>query len=91
MSVEKGRLRDQTFVYLHGGGLKVVVRGEDWAKLLPYLMDGTFSSEQVANPRIVSAVPKNDLGIADQQDPYLYEKVLGTLQLLFPTKFPQPK
>lgn len=77
-------------VRIWGSDLDVVVREEDWAKIVPYLQDGSF------NPQILPTNPihnssskvRMDPATMDQDDPEFYQRVLGVLESLFPDDYP---
>lgn len=75
-------------VHLYGPGFSVYVRGEDWLKISPYLVDNTLSPQVVAYPPTVPGAPLN-VGTLTTQDPNLYNKVYGLLSMLFPIPYPR--
>jgi hypothetical protein len=90
IAAQKGQLRDITYVRLFGDGIHVVVRGEDWDKILPYLKDGSFNPREVPDPQIVylNEEVRFDPGSTETRDSALYNRVLGVLRALFPKTFP---
>jgi hypothetical protein len=75
-------------VRLYGVGIQVHIRGEDWLKLAPYFVDGTLNPLTVAFA-VPNGDPPLDVSTIDLQDPDLYNRILGLLLNLFPTKFPR--
>lgn len=57
-------------------GRSLVVQKDDWAKILPFIQDGSFNS--FLTP----------LALLDRADSFLYQRVLLTLRGLFPEPFP---
>lgn len=86
--VKTGFVRDTAFVILKGDGLEVVVRGDDWAKIVPFLQDNTLSP-----PPDVFGLTTTSTSLADIdiRDPGYYALVLGVLQGLFTQDYPFSK
>jgi len=83
-------LNNVSMVHMQGTGINVYVLGEDWLKIVPYLADGTLNPNIVAYP-IIGGDPKLDISTIDLQDLTLYQRVVGMLRGLFPTRFPTSK
>lgn len=83
-----GQTRETSYVLFQGenNSFNVLVRGDDWAKIVPYLQDDTFSPPP--EPLRPWANGAASLANIDTYDPYYYGKVLGVLQQLFPQDFP---
>ena len=75
-------------IRIWGSGVDVVVRGEDWEKIIPYLRDGTFNPIAVPVPKSVPLHPVLDLSLLDARQQAFYARVLGVLQTLFPDDYP---
>jgi len=77
-------------VYLHGRGIDIVVRAEDWVKVLPYLRDGTFNPEisPLQPPQYLQPEVMLNLSILSETDQVFYRRVLGVLEGLFPEQYP---
>ena len=90
IKVDRGTCGTMSLVHLHGRGLDLVMRGEDWAKILPYLRDGTFNPQIILPERIPVLQPEHLIEVAmlDQVDRDLYQRVLGVLLELFPESYP---
>jgi hypothetical protein len=71
-SVERAFAQNIAYVRFSGVGINVLVRSEDWVKVVPYLRDGTFNA-------IITPVGK---------DSDMYYRILRTLDPLFPADFP---
>jgi len=77
-------------VYLHGRGLSIIVRADDWVKVLPYLRDGTFNPQTspLEPPEYLHPGIMLDLAVLNDTDKTFYTRVLGVLQTLFPEDYP---
>ena len=75
---------------LQGRGLSVQVRYDDWAKIVPYLKDGTFNPLLTAFERVPYLQPEFVFTLAtlDLVDRDFYTRVLGVLRVLFPEAYP---
>lgn len=80
-------------VRLYGDGFNAVVRGSDWKRVLPFLLDGTFEPSVVPVPMRVTLDPnvQFDVPALLVEDAFLYQRVLGVLKGLFPVGFPTSK
>lgn len=77
---------------IQGLGIHVVVFRDDWARIMPYIQDGTFSPTLFpVESGFKASDPKTRFSAStiDVEDP-LYNRVLGVLQQLFTTVFPVP-
>jgi len=78
------------YVRIFGSTVNAVILKEDWALILPKIEDGTIS---LFNPSSMKfgylhpPVTYSDV-MLDQNDPRLYERILHTLQELFPEEYP---
>jgi hypothetical protein len=89
-SVTKGVLNDVLYVRIFNPGqFSVVVRWDDWVKIIPYLSDGSFDTTIVPEPRWCFLHPNQvfDASIVDLTDP-LYNRILNTLNGIFTVEFP---
>jgi|HubBroStandDraft_2_1064218.scaffolds.fasta_scaffold482175_2 hypothetical protein len=86
-SVQGGVANEVSYVLLKGQGFEALVRGDDWALILPKLLDGSLEAppDQVTNQRAFSA------STIDIFDAPFYQRVLGVLNELFPENFPTAK
>ncbi len=77
-------------IRIWGGDLEVVVRAEDWEKIIPYLRDGYFNPQLFpTNPLYTTSSKVHmDPATLDLDDPELYQRVLGVLETLFPDDYP---
>jgi len=75
-------------------GMDVLVRSDDWAKLVPYLKDGTLDLSQlpVDDPAVVLH-PNTyyDASGVEIADPALYKRILTFLLNIFTVDFPTSK
>jgi len=89
-SVTKGVLNDVPYVRVFNPGLfSVIVRWDDWVKIIPYLSDGSFDTTIVPESSWCFT-PSNqvfDASIVDITDP-LYKRILDTLNGIFTVEFP---
>lgn len=76
-------------VLLQGPGVDILVRQEDWAKITPHLVNGTFAppNNSVVNSPSRQARRTADMP-AQQADADLYDRILATLQTIFTDEFP---
>lgn len=75
-------------VHLEGQGYNVYIRGEDWAKILPYLADGTLSPLVVATAKMVSPDYRWEPGNIDIRDRDFFNRILSLLETLFTEQYP---
>jgi hypothetical protein len=84
-----GSVRNTAYVGFMGdkGSFTVVVRGDDWSKIVPYLKSDQLSPPQqpLLPWRNVGVVNLSNIDVFDAQ---YYNKVLGVLNALFPQDFP---
>jgi hypothetical protein len=71
-SVERFFVQNVACVHFWGVGINVLVRSDDWVKVVPFLKDGTF--EAILTP------------VSKESD--MYYRILHTLDPLFPADFP---
>lgn len=77
-------------IYRDDGQISVFIRGEDWAKIAPYVRDG-FWNPVVAPPgppEVFEGSWAADVATLDQTCRRLYDRVLGVLLRLFPDDYP---
>ena len=89
-SVTKGVLNSVPYVRLFNPGqFSVVVRWDDWIKIIPYLSDGSFDTTIVPEPSWCFLHPNRvyDASVVDLTDP-LYNRILTTLNGIFTVEFP---
>lgn len=80
--------QDMVRVYREDGRVGVYVRGEDWAKIQPYLADGSFSPQLFPAGQAGEASIPADVAVLDTARGSLYDRVYGTLCRLFPDDYP---
>jgi len=83
-------VRDVHCIQFSGPGIDLLVRSEDWVKVLPFLKDGTFDPLilPVSQDRVSSRTVPYDASVADLVDPELYHRILRFLDPLFTRQFP---
>ena len=90
--VDRHVVYDMPCVRLHnqGGGINLLVRADDWAKLVPYLKDGTLDVSQfpVDQPVVLSPNTYFDASASEVWDPELYGRIVTLLNTLFTIEFP---
>jgi hypothetical protein len=89
--VVTGVLNEVTYVRLFNPGvLDVVIRGDDWVKILPYVTNGFFDSTLYPEPTLFVAQSSvlSDATTIDQTSE-LYQRILNVLNELFTIEFPQ--
>jgi hypothetical protein len=88
-SCERGYARDLSYIWFHDKfGTNIVVRADDWAKVVPYLQSGDFDPSIVPVPRQV-VLYKSDGSLLDLNDQELYNRIKNALDSLFTIKFPE--
>jgi hypothetical protein len=77
-------------IHNNGGPVNVLVRSEDWAKIIPYLKDGTLSTAllPVAKPVPLHPNTHNDTAVGEIWNSELYNRIQTLLNKLFTTEFP---
>lgn len=99
MAVLRGRARVDCHVvydtpcirlFNPSGGINILVRSDDWAKIVPFLKDGTLDTRQFPVDTSVVLYPNNffDPSASEIWEPELYERVLMILRDLFTIEFP---
>jgi len=79
-------------VEIKGDNCHVLILGEDWAKIEPFIKDGSFDPLIVPNaPRTARLDPSHDMGALELVDQPFYLYVLNTLKLLFTESYPTSK
>lgn len=89
--VTKGVLNEVAYVRLYNPGIiDVVIRWDDWVKILPYITDGFFDTTIVPEPTLFVAqgAVLASASTIDQNDE-LYQRILDVLNQLFTIEFPQ--
>lgn len=72
-------------------GFVCLVLATDFAKILPFIQDGTFDPRQYPPPHFVNTgnpLINPDLSTIDQWDPVFFSRVYGQLRALFPDSYP---
>lgn len=83
--------RHVRYVRIHGPTVDVVVLGEDWELILPFLEDGTISPIRTPTSAKFGYLHPSavfDEPTLDQTDPRMYERILHVLQGVFPEEYP---
>lgn len=86
-----GVFKNVPYVRLSGQGFDLSVLGEDWEKILPFIQDGTFNPSLVPVAAVAGYLhpeEQNNVATLDVRDRLFYERVLYTLQGLFPDDYP---
>lgn len=89
-SVTGGVSNGVSYVRLYRRGeFSVVVRWDDWVKILPYLSTGGFDTQTVPEPSVTVLHPERrfDASVIDLNDP-LYHRILSVLNGIFTVTFP---
>jgi hypothetical protein len=86
VSLHAGFVQNVSYVLFQGdgGSFQVLVRGDDWTKIVPYIQNDTLTPAFDMPLRPGTATLAN----IDVYDPVYYNKVLGVLGTLFPTDYP---
>lgn len=87
---EASRSLGLRYVRLVGQGLDVEVLREDWKKIQPFILDGTFDPGQFPVPRKGSLHRSVDYdpAVIDVRDRTLFERILSTLSRVFEEDYP---
>jgi len=97
VGVSIGRVRARTdfrtsipVVLLEGFGVSVVIRQEDWVKILPWLKEPSFYPEPMTRGarRFAFTSTRRDAP-EELRDPLLYNTILARLRVIFPESFPK--
>lgn len=77
-------------LYSESAGVDLLVRSDDWIKLVPYLKDGTLDTTMlpVPEPYVLNSVSRFDASVLDVNDRELYNRILTLLRQLFTLEFP---
>jgi hypothetical protein len=89
--VTKGVLNEVAYVRLYNSGIiDVVIRWDDWVKILPYVTDESFDTTIIPEPTLFVAhtAVLASASTIDQTDE-LYQRILDVLNQLFTVEFPQ--
>lgn len=91
-TVQNFTMDGERCIRLFGDGFNVVVRGSDWLKIVPYLVDGSFEPTVIPIPQVVMLEPdvQRDVALVTVLDSHLYNRVLTVLSKLFPIRYPTP-
>lgn len=81
--LDAGSSRNVSYVRLHGANCDVLVTGEDWVKVLPYLQNGTLGPYLFPSPSVGVMDPTKSVTGQDYGDPYLYQRTFFTLSQIF--------
>jgi hypothetical protein len=87
-TLEKYFVQNVACIHFSGVGINVLVRSDDWVKVLPYLKDGTFDAIVTPVPKVRMRVPLSEANMADVYGSDMYYRILHTLDPLFPVDFP---
>lgn len=71
-------------------GIDALVRADDWAKILPYLKDGSFDPTvvPVLESVVLNPIPNFDSSVIELRDRELFNRIVGVLNRLFPVTYP---
>lgn len=90
--VTRGVLNEVAYVRLANPGvLDVIIRWDDWVKILPYFTSESFDPTIIPDPIVFTSKPytlSDGSRIGDTND-WLYHRILNALNQLFPVEFPQ--
>ena len=89
--VKTGVLNEVAYVQLvSSGSANVIIRWDDWVKIRPYLVDGSFDTTIIPEPTLFNAHPEvlSDESTLDIRDG-LYRRILTVLNRLFTVEFPK--
>lgn len=85
-----GTTKNVPYVLISGRGLKVQILADDWAKITPYIQDGSFDQMILVTEQHNVYVDPNtayDPSLIDRTDMPYYLYVLGILQGIFSESF----
>lgn len=90
--VSRGVLNEVAYVRLANPGVfDVIVRWDDWVKILPYLSDESFNLTIIPEPTLFvsqSSILADGSTVENTNDG-LYHRILNVLNQLFTVEFPQ--
>jgi hypothetical protein len=87
----RGKQRNVEYVHLAGSNTDEVILASEWALILPYIEDGTFSPIRypvAPGFGYLDPLVHFDGSTLDRKDWFFYQRVLGVLQQLFPESYP---
>lgn len=91
-AVDKHIVQDTACIRLHNeaAGINILVRADDWSKVIPYLKDGSFDTNlyPIVEQTVLNPNTRFDPSVLEVQDPELYNRVLVVLRKLFTVEFP---
>jgi hypothetical protein len=78
-------------LHFSGAGISILVRSDDWAKVVPFLKDGSFDDlvVPVSNRSPLNRHVFFDASMSDVNDAELYNRILHTLEPFFTIDFPR--
>lgn len=84
--LNKHYIHDVSCISFSGVGVDILVRADDWAKVIPLLKDGSLDPMlvPVTTVKVRTGVPAS---VLEDSDP-LYKKAVDLLSPLFPIDFP---
>ena len=90
ITLETGYVRNTGYVLFKGtkNSFQVLVRGDDWAKIIPFVKDGTLTPPNEVLLPWRNGVSSPTLANIDVFDANYYNQVLGVLSGLFPAAYP---
>jgi len=86
VAAPRGNRHNKGVELILGTGETLVILKEDWAKIWPFIEDGTFNPQVIpTKPRgAVARFPGTEAGQVDLRAAGLYQRILDTLTPLFP-------
>jgi len=85
-SLNKHYIHDVSCISFSGVGVDILVRADDWAKVVPLLKDGSLDP-MVVPVSTVNIRARAGTSVLDTSDP-LYKRTVELLSPLFPIDFP---
>jgi hypothetical protein len=88
--VSSGVSRNVSYVRLFGDGVNVIIRGDDWNLILPFLIDGTLDPLLTPLSQIIELYPsvQYDPALQVTRDTEFNSRVLNLLEKLFLVDIP---
>lgn len=90
ITIDSHVINDVPCIRFFGPGVNVLVRGDDWIKVVPYLKDNSFDVTiiPVAQQVVLDSTTRFDPAVITVADAALYNRILTVLRTLFTATFP---
>ena len=85
-NIDRHVINDVYCIRFYSPSFELLVRSEDWAKVVPFLKDGTFDPliSPVSQVFVSDRRSYYDVSVLDRTDPELFDRLVRILTPLFP-------